>query len=147
MHLFARALSLTALTSLGLASMPAPIKTDASSAASHQPAPAAGYCCSVAKVAAAEAHLPVRPVNPQAIVTFVTHRLLVNFQTHMGAEAMPPYTDQAATNRVYDGRNDRDRLLLGSRADPASVPRCSSNQLRIRPMKKVLVAAPGHVGR
>lgn len=80
MHSLARTLTLLALLVLVLTSIVAPPSALAQTVRSSLPAPASGYCCSPSQVANAEALLPVRPVNPQAAVRFVTHLKLVNFQ-------------------------------------------------------------------
>ena len=80
MNRFARSLALIALASLVLAFSTVPADTRAQSVRSPESAPASGACCLPSQVSKWESLLPVRPLNPQAIVGFVTHLRLVNFQ-------------------------------------------------------------------
>ncbi len=75
---FARAL--VALLSLMLTSAAVPPSTLASTANSRQSSSTSGNCCSPSQVAQAEARLPARPLDPQALVHSVTRLKLVHVQ-------------------------------------------------------------------
>jgi hypothetical protein len=80
MHAPSRTLCRVACLGLILVFAASPMHARAQGDTSRQAAHASGSCCLPSQVSKWEALLPVHPSNPQAIVRFVTHLKLVNFQ-------------------------------------------------------------------
>jgi len=94
--------SLVALLGLALISIAAPAPTHAKTVRSQQQDPVSGFCCLPSQVAKAEARLPVRPVNPEGIVWYVTHLKLVNVQLRMSGGNASIHRPNGVNTIVYD---------------------------------------------
>lgn len=98
---FARAL--VALLGLVLTSAAVPPSTLASTANARQSSSTSGNCCSPSQVARAEARLPARPLNPQALVQSVTRLKLVNFEVSTSGHMLAGHPRGVNTIQYFFG--------------------------------------------
>ncbi len=77
-NVFCRALAVAGALNFVLVSAGPPMPARAAPAPVRQQNPALSACCTPSQVAAVEARLPVRPLNPQVIVQYVTHLRMVS---------------------------------------------------------------------